>query len=130
MREQIRVFQARRPIWLDVVYLVTAFAAVYFLWNSAQLKWLIYPLRLLVTFIHETSHALAAIVTGGELNEFVVNPDGSGFVSVSGGNPILIAPAGYLGTAILVSGCSSPTIVCVPCAYWRLPSAWRRSSFP
>lgn len=100
MREQIRVFQARRPIWLDVVYLVTAFAAIYFLWNSAQLNWLIYPLRLLVTFIHETSHALAAIVTGGELNEFVVNPDGSGFVSVSGGNPILIAPAGYLGTAI------------------------------
>ena len=79
---------------------MTAFAAVYFLWNSAELNWLIYPLRLLVTFIHETGHALVAILTGGELNEFVVNSDGSGFVNVSGGNPLLIAPAGYLGAAV------------------------------
>lgn len=100
MGRKIRVFQARRSVWWDGVYLLTAFAAVYFLWNSAELKWLIYPLRLLVTFIHETGHALVAILTGGEIREFVVNADGSGFVHISGGNALLIAPAGYLGTAV------------------------------
>ena len=93
-------FQGRRSIWMDGLFSATAFLAVYFLWNSSALSWLIYPLRLLVTFIHETGHALVAILTGGVLHEFVVNADGSGFVRISGGNALLIAPAGYLGTAI------------------------------
>lgn len=85
---------------MEGLFTATSFVAVYFLWNSIHLSWLLYPLRLLVTFIHETGHALVAIVTGGELKEFVVNADGSGFVMISGGNPYLIYPAGYLGTAL------------------------------
>ena len=93
-------FQDRRSIWMDGLFSATAFLAVYFLWNSSELSWLIYPLRLLVTFIHETGHALVAILTGGALHEFVVNADGSGFVRISRGNALLISPAGYLGSAI------------------------------
>lgn len=87
-------------IWIEGLFTATSFVAVYFLWNSDIFSGLLYPLRLLVTFIHEAGHALAAIVTGGELKEFVVNADGSGFVIPSGGNYYLILPAGYLGTAL------------------------------
>lgn len=95
-----RVFQGRRLLWLELAYLAPAFAVVYFLWNSEELSVLLAPLRLLVTFIHETGHALMAIATGGELSEFVVSPNGAGFVRINGGNPALIAPAGYLGAAL------------------------------
>ncbi|MCY4106937.1 MAG: M50 family metallopeptidase [Chloroflexi bacterium] len=94
-----KLFQDRRSIWWDGVFLLTAFLSVFYLWNTSELQWLIYPLRLWVTFIHEAGHAFAAILTGGELNEFVVNANGSGFVRLSGGYRLLISPAGYLGAA-------------------------------
>lgn len=56
-----------------------------------------YPLRLLVTFIHEGSHALAALLTGGIPHSMAIQPDGSGVTMTSGGWGIIISSAGYLG---------------------------------
>ncbi len=56
-----------------------------------------YPLRLLVTFIHEGSHALAAILTGGFPHSMAIQPDGSGVTYTSGGWGTIISSAGYLG---------------------------------
>jgi hypothetical protein len=57
----------------------------------------LYPIRLFVTFVHESSHALVAIVTGGSVSEIVIHPDASGYTLTSGGYEPLIATAGYLG---------------------------------
>lgn len=62
---------------------------------------LAYPFRLLTTTIHELSHGLAALLTGGAFLRFVVFPDGSGIAYTAGGIRWLIIPAGYVGTALV-----------------------------
>lgn len=53
--------------------------------------------ELFVTFLHEASHGLAAILTGGSLREFYLHANGSGLAYTSGGFRPLIIAAGYLG---------------------------------
>jgi hypothetical protein len=60
---------------------------------------LAYPLRLLLTIVHELGHGLAALLTGGDFLRFIVFPDGSGVATTAGGWQILIIPAGYLTAA-------------------------------
>lgn len=59
---------------------------------------LTYPIQVLSTIIHEMSHGLAALLTGGKVHSIVINPDFSGHCVTSGGFFMLIASAGYLGT--------------------------------
>lgn len=65
-------------------------------------QYLLYPLRLFVTFVHETSHALAFLLTGGDVIQIRVNPDTSGVTP--GHAPFwgmfIVYSAGYVGTAI------------------------------
>ncbi len=63
-----------------------------------------YPFRLLLTIVHELSHGLAAIITGGSFLRFVVYPNGSGLAYTSGGWRLIIIPAGYLGVALFGAG--------------------------
>ncbi|WP_230469980.1 M50 family metallopeptidase [Lujinxingia vulgaris] len=68
-----------------------------------------YPLRLFGTFVHETGHALATVITGGTVSGMHVNLDTSGLTLSRGGASLLISSAGYLGTvalgaALLVAG--------------------------
>lgn len=60
-----------------------------------------YPVMLLVTFLHELGHALGAVLTGGSVRSLVVNPDGSGVTETMGGMFSIILMGGYLGSAIL-----------------------------
>ena len=55
-----------------------------------------YPVQLLVVFVHECGHALAAVLTGGSVKELVINPNLSGHMASSGGNQFLVSSAGYL----------------------------------
>ncbi|MDE2951074.1 MAG: M50 family metallopeptidase [Chloroflexota bacterium] len=80
-----------------------AFLAVFFLWNQREMEMLLYPLRLFVTFVHEAGHALAALISGGQVQGFTVNANGSGMAVTAGGNRALILPAGYLGAALFGS---------------------------
>ncbi len=59
-----------------------------------------WPLRLFSTFIHESSHALAALLSFGSVDSLVVYPNGSGVTWTSGGWRFLISSAGYLGTTL------------------------------
>lgn len=65
------------------------------------LRLAILPLIYLNTHFHELAHALAALATGGMPERIFVFGDGSGVTPVNGGNLILVASAGYLGTTIL-----------------------------
>ena len=58
------------------------------------------PLKIFVVFIHETGHALATILTGGRVVSMVVTPWQSGYVQHVGGNSLVIASAGYVGSAL------------------------------
>ncbi len=68
----------------------------YLLWDT----FLTYPVKLLVVFVHESGHALAAILTGGEVTSIVVGDDLSGHVNIVGGMPFFILQAGYLAGAV------------------------------
>ena len=58
------------------------------------------PLKIFVVFIHEASHALATVLTGGRVVSMVVTPWESGYVESVGGSPLLVASAGYVGSAL------------------------------
>ncbi|HZO87769.1 MAG TPA: M50 family metallopeptidase [Chthonomonadaceae bacterium] len=72
------------------------------LWFVPYSNYLLYPLRLFIIFIHESGHALAALLVGGSVASLTVAPNGSGVTQT------LIAPwarwlvysGGYLGTAL------------------------------
>lgn len=76
-----------------------ALAAAVILWNTPALDPLVYPFRLFVTFVHETGHGLAALLTGGRFLGFQVFENGAGVALTAGGSRLLILPAGYLGAA-------------------------------
>jgi len=81
-----------------------ALLAAYVLWNVPAFDFLMYPLRLFTTYVHEAGHALAALLSGGQVLGFQVAANGSGLATTAGGNPLLILPAGYLGAALFGAG--------------------------
>ncbi|MCD5380635.1 M50 family metallopeptidase [Candidatus Gracilibacteria bacterium] len=63
-------------------------------------NYVIYPINLLVTFMHEFGHAFFALITGGSIVSLEVNSDGSGLLTSSGGWRFLVLMGGYIGSAI------------------------------
>lgn len=74
--------------------------ALIVLWQVPWLGWLAYPFRLFGTFVHELSHGLAAIATGGQFQRFSVHADLSGLAWSAGGIRVVVSSAGYIGSAI------------------------------
>lgn len=65
------------------------------------------PLNQFSTLIHELSHALATVLTGGHVTGMTIVPDGmghGGLTMSSGGLRFLIIQAGYMGTTLF--GCA------------------------
>jgi Peptidase M50B-like len=58
------------------------------------------PLRLLTTFMHEFSHALACWATGGDVKAIQVYNNEGGVTHYAGGWRWAIIPAGYVGASI------------------------------
>ncbi|BDI29141.1 hypothetical protein CCAX7_11920 [Capsulimonas corticalis] len=79
--------------------LLLACAVTVALWFVPLASLALYPLRLFVTFIHESSHAVTALLTGGRVAEIQIEPDASGVTLTYGGLGLLIVMAGYLGAA-------------------------------
>jgi hypothetical protein len=68
---------------------------------------LLYPFTLFTTWIHECSHAVIAVLTGGSVSAITIQPDTSGLTrSLMPANRLaqgLVASAGYLGASAV--GC-------------------------
>lgn len=77
------------------LFLITAL--VFALWNT----YAILPLKILVVFLHELSHGLAAVLTGGSIETISLNPQQGGHAITRGGNIFLIFSAGYIGSLLL-----------------------------
>ncbi len=83
-------------------------ALVVALWDTPA----ILPVKILVVFLHELSHGLAAWATGGEVLRLDLTADQGGTALTRGGNRIAILSAGYLGSllfgaALLLAGLNS-----------------------
>jgi hypothetical protein len=71
-------------------------ALIFLLWNYP----IMYPLKLLVVFFHESSHALMTVATGGRVESLVINEMQGGQVISVGGNRFLTLTSGYLGSLV------------------------------
>jgi|ERR1035437_1043182 hypothetical protein len=72
-------------------------------WFIPYAEYLVYPIRLFVTFVHESSHALIAVLTGGAVQSLTISSDGSGVVySMPSGfiGQALTSSAGYIGATV------------------------------
>src|SRR5436309_2630947 len=61
---------------------------------------LVLPFKLFVTIIHEAGHALAALVTMGDVNRISIDWAGNGVTETRGGMRFIVSSAGYIGTTI------------------------------
>ena len=86
------------PLSFAILMLV-AYLFIYYLGGAA--RQLLYPVIWLVAFLHETGHALGALVSGGEVVSLQINADGSGVTTSRGGSVALILAGGYIGSAFL-----------------------------
>lgn len=81
---------------VQLFYLLGTLSLIILGWEEP----LLYPLKLLVVFFHESSHALATLLTGGSVQELVIVKEQGGHVISSGGNQFIILSAGYLGSLL------------------------------
>ena len=79
------------------IYIILSFSifSVVF-WNSS----IIYPIKFFVVLLHEISHSIMTIITGGSVQEIFISFNLGGSTLTIGGNRLLIASAGYLGSVI------------------------------
>jgi len=77
-----------------LLLLLAIAAAALVLWDT----FLVYPFRLFVVLLHEISHGLAAVLTGGAIESIDLRFDEGGVCRTRGGWPLLILNAGYLGS--------------------------------
>lgn len=92
--------EAARWRWSELLGLAAIALGLILLWRIPGIGWAAYPFRLFSTFVHELSHGLAALATGGSFHRFVVETDLSGVAWTSGGVRWLVASAGYVGSAV------------------------------
>ncbi|PJI86447.1 peptidase M50B-like protein [Yoonia maricola] len=72
-------------------------AAVFAFWQTQALI----PLKILIVFFHEASHAIATLLTGGEVVSLSVSADQGGLVLSRGGSRFWTLTAGYLGSLLI-----------------------------
>ena len=76
------------------IRLIGIFIVIVFLWNTQ----FVYPLKIFVVFMHEVSHGLAALATGGSIKEIQIVQQEGGHAITAGGSRFWTLTAGYLGS--------------------------------
>jgi len=70
------------------------FGTIWLLWETP----VVYPVKVFVVFLHEISHAMAALATGGWVERIELSPRLGGACYCPGGNAFVTLSAGYLGS--------------------------------
>lgn len=77
--------------------LIVLIGLVFALWPTP----VIIPLKILIVFLHELSHAGMTVLTGGDVVSLSVSANQGGEVWSRGGSRFLILTAGYLGSLFI-----------------------------
>lgn len=80
--------------------LLALIVLIFVLWPTP----LVIPLKILTVFLHELSHALATLLTGGMVESLTIDQNQGGAVWSRGGNRFLILSAGYCGSLLIGVG--------------------------
>ena len=84
----------RKVLFLARYY--EAFGILWFLWDTP----VVYPLKIFVVLLHESSHGIAALVTGGSIERIVLNAQEGGACYCPGGNQFITLSAGLVGSLL------------------------------
>lgn len=76
--------------------LTAYFVVLWLLWPTP----FVYPFKVFVVFLHELSHALAAVATGGRVAAITLDWRQGGATYTYGGNAFVMLSAGYLGSLL------------------------------
>lgn len=87
-------------LWQRQALLIGGFAAYFALLWVFWYSPVVYPLKIFVVLLHELSHGLAAVATGGVIERIVLDPMEGGACFCPGGNAFLTLSAGYLGSLV------------------------------
>jgi hypothetical protein len=87
---------AKKNKTVELTILLILIIVSFFLWDT----YLIYPIKLFVVMLHELSHAMAAILTGGKIISMNIGFNLGGKCEAEGGNVFIISSAGYLGSLL------------------------------
>jgi hypothetical protein len=82
--------------WYRLLGVVVLLVAIGALWQTLA----VYPLKILVVFFHELSHALACLLTGGHVQRIELSYNEGGLTYCLGGNAFLVTSAGYIGSLL------------------------------
>ena len=80
-------------MWLILLYILLKYIIPFG-------EYIIYPINLLVTFMHEFWHAFFALITGWDVHEIQINSDGSWLATTSWWWRSFTLIWGYIGSAI------------------------------
>jgi len=80
-------------IWLIIVYFLLKYLIPFG-------NYILYPINLIVTFLHEFWHAFFALITWWKVVWITINPDGSGFTKSAWWIRSLVLMWGYIWSAI------------------------------
>lgn len=72
-------------------------ALIFALWSTP----VVVPLKILVVYLHELSHGIAAFASGGTVEQIQISPNIGGAILTRGGSRFLILSAGYLGSLLI-----------------------------
>lgn len=72
-------------------------ALLFALWQTP----VVLPLKILIVFLHELSHAAALLLTGGTVESLTIVPQEGGEVIGRGGSRFITLSAGYLGSLLI-----------------------------
>lgn len=92
---------AEKPLrpWMLLAGFAAYFVALWWFWDAS----VVYPVKIFVVFLHEVSHGIAAVLTGGYIDRITLEAAQGGACYCPGGNAFLTLTAGYLGS--LLWGC-------------------------
>ncbi|MBI3272885.1 MAG: M50 family metallopeptidase [Planctomycetes bacterium] len=83
----------RKPVfWVTLSFVIALFA-----WDTRVL----YPLKLLVVFMHESGHAIATWLTGGSVLGIEIDAHERGVTTTLGGWRLVTLSGGYLGSTVI-----------------------------
>lgn len=92
---------ARADARESLLHVLAASAVTVALWFVPFAGLAVYPIRLLVTYVHEIGHALGTLLTLGLPVEIEIYADTSGLTLSLGGLRLLVLASGYVGAPII-----------------------------
>ncbi|HEX3044230.1 MAG TPA: M50 family metallopeptidase, partial [Bacillota bacterium] len=82
--------------WNLIGLLGVMLVLLFFFWDTP----FVYPIKIFVVLLHEISHGIAAMLTGGAIAKILISPDQGGLCYTAGGWRFLVLSAGYLGSML------------------------------